>query len=157
IKRGAVVNRWLTKPKWIFDLEFTPDGKTLLIAGDTFDMMHVVTGKSADYFDGHRAPVNSMVFSADGNLLATWDKKRSLWVWDAKSGRPLVTGAEGGERVVRFGFSPDSRTLVAIRQDTTVCVWEMPSARKSREFVSGSDATVRYWSKLSNSVAGEVR
>jgi len=73
----------------------SPDGKYLLTGPDAgrfwfwwgvfgkFCLWDLAEGKPLGWLEGHLAPVNCLIYSADGRRLATGSMDRTLLVWDA--------------------------------------------------------------------------
>lgn len=132
------------------DVEFSPDGKTLLSAGDdgTVRIWNARTGSALKvlrahesapprFFEGVRAR-----YSPDGRLIATsayWDDVAR--VWDAETGEKIqeLRGHAGGIRSV--DWSPDGQFIVSVSFDGTVRIWQQDTARslltlRTREFAN---------------------
>ncbi|KAJ1331008.1 ribosome assembly protein 4 [Microdochium nivale] len=76
---------------------------------------------------GHQKQVNYVVFSPDGNLLASAGFDNHTKIWSARDGRFLQTLRGHVAAVYQCAFSADSRLLVTASKDTTLKVWSMTS------------------------------
>ena len=121
--------------------------------------------------------VNSVAFSADGNLIATGSTDEIVRVWEAKSGTEL--GAFSGHNgcVKSVAFSPSGDRIVSGSLDHTVRMWDARTGEQLNvwrghdasvesvafspcgdRIVSGaSDATVRVWDVCSNKEVADLR
>ena len=62
---------------------------------------------------GHSGDISLMVFSPDGNLVASGGNDQTVFVWDVRTGRLLRTFGGFTSPIVYLEFSPDGRTLAA--------------------------------------------
>jgi WD40 repeat protein len=75
-------------------------------------------------------PVHRVAYSPDGKRLAGATQSQTVMVWDAQTGKELLSIAGGGGHVV---FSPDGKRLAGASRDQTVKVWD---AQTSKELLS---------------------
>ena len=107
------------------DLDISPDDSTLTIAflgSSVFWLMDAENGSLLETFDGHVYRVNSVVFSPDGNLIASGsrDKTIGLWNLDGKLIYRLETHADA---INSIAFSPDGSALASASDDGTIILW----------------------------------
>jgi WD40 repeat protein len=114
-------------------LQFSPDGRVLATAsggidgpfstgkGGTVRLWDVQTGKAHGELLTHDASVNAIIFSPDGNTIATASgdflKSGEARLWDAKTGRPRGEPLKHGHRVNAVSFSPDGSTIATASGD----------------------------------------
>jgi WD40 repeat protein len=101
---------------------FSPDGKTLVSAGESIIFWDVATGQTIGQpLKNHIVGVHSLDFSPDGKILASGSCKGAslgfciqgeIVLWDVASrqpiGNPLIIN---GNQVDSVAFSPDGNTL----------------------------------------------
>jgi WD40 repeat protein len=83
---------------------------------------------------GHGVEVDSIAFSADGRLLASGGKDRTLRLWNPHTGKLTLTLAPHSDRIESLAFSPDGQKLASGSgsQDATIKLWDVPSLLRSR-------------------------
>jgi WD40 repeat protein/serine/threonine protein kinase len=72
----------------------------------------------------HAGEVWAVTFSPDGRRLASGSEDRTAKVWDADTGRTLLTLAGHAEWVFGVAFSPDGRRLATASGDFTAKLWD---------------------------------
>lgn len=106
--------------------------------------------------DGLKYPVEKMVFSADGRLLATAHSNRSVTVWDAGTGRERLALTRLDAAVSCLAFSPDGRRLVTGHADSTALVWAIPADQPAVAAAPAEDVAV-LWAALGAADARRAR
>jgi eukaryotic-like serine/threonine-protein kinase len=72
----------------------------------------------------HKATVDSVQFSRDGNRIATGSYDNTAQIWDAHSGKPLLAQPLYHSNYVYCAtFSADGLFVVTASEDSTACVW----------------------------------
>jgi WD40 repeat protein len=78
---------------------------------------------------GHRGPVRSVAFSADGRTLLSLGRAFAR-VWDLR-GRSLMWNGKGGEGIARrAGFTPDQRAVLTLDWQGQPRLWSMDHGRR---------------------------
>ncbi|KAL7763948.1 hypothetical protein ACKLNR_005093 [Fusarium oxysporum f. sp. zingiberi] len=115
--------------------------------------------------EGHGSSVRSVVFSADGQRLASGSADRTVKIWDAATGACLQTLEGHGSLVTSVVFSADGQRLASGSHDRTVKIWDAATgaclqtleghgdsvtsvvfSADGQRLVSGSyDRTVKIW------------
>ncbi len=109
-------------------LAFSPDGVTLISASlfdeDKMKTWDAATGEMTGVLKGHSRPVQHLLFSPDGSILASASYDSSIRLWDCAARRvrgvlvrPGVTG------INRIAPSPDGRTLAAASD--VIALWDV--------------------------------
>ncbi|MEW6158183.1 MAG: serine/threonine-protein kinase, partial [Verrucomicrobiota bacterium] len=137
IKIWDVANRSLVKTigpvGGISGLAVSPDG--LLVAStefwqDTIRLWDVEAGNQAALLRGHRSMVWEVVFSPDGNLLASGSSDQTIRLWDAQSRREMSVLTGHGSEVWSLAFFPGRETLISGSKDESVAIWPTNPPRK---------------------------
>jgi len=78
----------------------------------------------------HQDGVADVVYSRDGQLLASAGYDNCIRIWDASSGRPVarMTGHTSWVRAVCF--SPDGKLVASAGDDGTMRIWEVAGAKE---------------------------
>ncbi len=162
------------RPEQVGKLEFTPDGRSLLIAsrsGVRLWKCFSQPGETDPQPAGHKDEAWSLAFSSDGRMLASGsddtEPDPTIKLWDPADGR-LLSAWQGGEgTTASLAFSPDARLLVSghLVNAGNVRIWDPGTGRllatleghtdRVRATVfspdgrilatAGSDHTVRLW------------
>jgi WD40 repeat protein len=110
--------------EWIFDVDFSPDGKNLAAADRSG-----VTGFTVDTF----APVFSVdtqylptcvEYSADGRIVAYGTDVGEVHLIDAGTGRDIRTVSAKNSRINSLAFSPDGKRLAAGLSNHSIVLWD---------------------------------
>ena len=144
---------------------FSPDGKTLASGGyrdnDTH-LWNVHTGEHLYTLTGHESHehVNSVVFSPDGNIIASGSSDGTIRLWSHHTGLLLKTLIGHTKPVTSVVYSPDGNTLISAGGDS-IRVWNTRTGElikalavpavsvvfspDGNTFVSGSSDGIRVW------------
>ncbi|KAK0631179.1 hypothetical protein B0T17DRAFT_590423 [Bombardia bombarda] len=115
--------------------------------------------------EGHSHSVTSVVFSADGQRLASGSDDKTVKIWDAATGACVQTLEGHGNWVTSVVFSVDGQRLASGSDDETVKIWDAATgaciqtleghsrsvisvtfSAAGQRFASGSyDKTVKIW------------
>jgi WD40 repeat protein len=125
---------------------FSPDGKRLAANGGlvrfgaTVQIWHADSGQRVLAIEEQRLVMfASLAFSPDAKHLATASMK-SVKLWDAASGKEVLTFNQDSSGANCVAFSPDGKRLAAASNDGTVKLWDPASGKKIMTFKGHSSA-----------------
>jgi WD40 repeat protein len=79
----------------------------------------------------HGHEVNSLVFSADGNKLASLAEfSATIALWEVPTGKEISRLEVPGTRITSIAWSPDSRRLASCSQNGTIQIWDASGKRR---------------------------
>jgi len=90
----------------------------------------------AGELSGHRAAVYCVLFSPDGDLLASGDSNGNIQLWDAATGQSRHQLSGHKASVWPMAFRPDGGQLATSGNDGTVRLWD-PAAGQRRHVLRG--------------------
>jgi serine/threonine protein kinase/WD40 repeat protein len=118
------------------NMVFSPDGLRLAVVGSSSPYLEslittvhdITSGKLVCRLEGNTSPVASVAFSPDGKRIATEsggkDEKWEVKLWDAATGRELLSLPAGGGLAGRLSFSPDGHHLLLQSADGESLTWD---------------------------------
>ena len=117
------------------NMAYSPDGTRLAVASSIGIWLYDVgTGAEVSLLGAPTHPKTAwpvfVVFSPDGDTLASGNLVRTTQLWDASTGE-LLHGIEDVANVVSVAFSPDGRVL-ATGGDKTIRLWEVRNGKHLR-------------------------
>ncbi len=107
------------------DLDISPDDSTLTIAfigSSVFWLMDIENGSLLETFTGHTYRVNSVVFSPDGEMIASGSRDKTIGLWNLDG--TLISNLETHTDAINsIAFSPNGDSLASASDDKTIILW----------------------------------
>ena len=119
--------------KNITSADLSTDGKNLVIASSIrtddgelteLHLLDIRRGVITRAIKGHKATINSVVFSPDGNRIASASDDHTIIVWDTVSGDSLFTIEGHQDAVCSVEFSPHGEKIISTSKDKTINIWD---------------------------------
>ena len=113
---------------------FSPDGKRVFGGSDETGIAiawDVASGQELFRFSGQGTAVgvDAIAASPDGTQLATGEFDTTVKLWDAATGKLLLTLFGHSSKVVGVAYSADGRYLASASEDGTIKLWDARTGR----------------------------
>lgn len=167
IQKKRLIHTWKAHKDAVRGVAFGPDGSTL-VSGSQEGAVHLrklTHPTSVRHLKGARHAIHAVAFSPDGLWIAA-GTHRTIYLWDAKTGRykpPLIKHASW---VRSLAFGPDSNVLASASDDGLVHLWQLADGalletwaghqtpvfsvnhiRKNEWISSGQNGQIRLWQR----------
>lgn len=134
VQSGAERGRFTQQRDQVLAAAPSPDGSLVAVGDNRRRRVEVFAVEAPDqplYQVAHDDWVTALTFSADGELLASADRKGAIHVTEARTGRDAHTlrGHEGA--VLALAFRPDAEQLVSGGADGRTMGWRMKDGERA--------------------------
>jgi WD40 repeat protein len=122
------------------DADFTPDGKTLLLAGADHSVVLVdmATAKKSHRLHAHSDAVTAVAVSADGRFFASAGLDRIAKVFETPTAKLKTTYRDHQNALYSVGFLPNME-MISAGKDKSAHVWGQSEPKKKRELAGQGD------------------
>ncbi|HXF27212.1 MAG TPA: c-type cytochrome domain-containing protein [Bryobacteraceae bacterium] len=128
----------------IFDLAFSPDGKTIALAGFREARLIDATTKQTIATIPAVDKVRAVAFSRDGKLLAVAGglaaRKGEVVIWDVDAKKVLRTITGHADCIYAVAFSPDGKSIATSSYDKLIKLWDVNTGSEIRTLKDHIDA-----------------
>lgn len=108
----------------VTSLVISPDGNTLISAGQQVEIWDLTTRSRIRTLNGQTEFVYAVALSPDGQTIATGDDKGTIALWNFNTGQ-LQQRLNHGNIVYQLTFSADGKTLLSGGVDYTIKRWNL--------------------------------
>lgn len=129
----VATSKLATELDHVHDLEFSPDGTTLLAAGGSpaeegcVEVLSWPSGKQIHRVAGHDDVVYRVAWSGDGKQWATAGGDGISQVFAAQDAKQLARYEGHSRPVLAIGYLPDGETIASAGVDQTLRLWNSAS------------------------------
>jgi WD40 repeat protein/serine/threonine protein kinase len=135
----------------VYSTSFSPDGKLIATGGydklvmiwdpekvKPMDLTRELEGQSSEStigyqrLAGHASPVRSVMFSPNGQLVASGSEDNAIRLWDVATGESTKILRGHGSAVRSSVFSPDGRFVASGGQEGGVRLWDIEGYQEVR-------------------------
>jgi WD40 repeat protein/transcriptional regulator with XRE-family HTH domain len=125
VSSGALLKNFSEFGDVVLGVTFSPDGKQLAFTDGTLQMWKLSDQNGITYEELFNIPGAAPdSFSADGSRLAGY-VGNDIKIWDAASGRELLTLTGHRNWIMGLAFSPDGSRLASTSKDGSIKVWSL--------------------------------
>ena len=125
LEKGQPIKTSTLERGWVRRMAFSPDRKTLAVAGDDIILLDAVQLSEKALMRGHTDFISSLAYSPDGKLLVSASKDRTARVWDTANYKTLAVLKGHIEELSSVTFSADGKRLLTTGLEGTAKVWSL--------------------------------
>jgi len=141
-QEGTPVRRITNVAERVYDIAFSPGGKTMSVAAGTpgqlgeVKIFNVADGALLADLVTANDSIFSVAYSPDGKWIATGGADRAIRVFDVATQERLVVIEDHADWVMGVAFSPDGKKLASASRDKTSKVFDLSPRQRSPSAVA---------------------
>ena len=89
---------------------------------------------------GHIAAVNSVAFSSCGKYIASGSDDMTIKLWEASTGREIITIYGHTSKIHSVTFSPDDKLILSASYDNIIKLWDAENGNEIRTLTGGTSS-----------------
>jgi WD40 repeat protein/tetratricopeptide (TPR) repeat protein len=142
VETGNPIGRPLANSNaFISGAAFNSDGERVVTWSNRNAQVWNQSGKPVGQpMDGHTGAILDGKFSRDGKRVVTTSDDKTARIWDAETGKPLVTLSGHTEAVIAAVFSSDGTRVLTASRDKTARVWDAATGKTLYVLAGHTDA-----------------
>jgi WD40 repeat protein/DNA-binding SARP family transcriptional activator len=130
VKKRQIGERLSGHSTWVRSLRFDEQGAALYSSATAGSLIRWEMARQ-QLFEGHIGRVRSVALSPDGHTLATAGFDRSIFLWDAQSGKQIADFASPHENsIITVAYSPDGRMIATTDGGGLTVLWDVASGER---------------------------
>jgi len=136
VQSGKLLRDLLVSEDAIFGVTFSPDGSRLAACGADGTIAIFPLDDPSDsprLIEDHSDWVNSINWSPDGKLLVSTSRDKTAKVFDAETGKQMITFAAHNQNVTEAVFFSDGKRVVSAGDDRKLRIWNVADAKETRD------------------------
>lgn len=136
VQSGKLLSDLLVSEDAMFGVAFSPDGSRLAACGADGTIaifpLDDASGRSR-LIEDHSDWVNSINWSPDGKLLVSTSRDKTAKVFDAETGKLMITFAAHNQNVTEAVFFSEGKRVVSAGDDRKLRIWNVADAKQTRD------------------------
>lgn len=134
---GSLISRYQGHQGGVSTLAWSPNGQYIAsscgftianpnnIRESTVHIWKVTTGERILMYTGHKASINALAWSPDGNYLASGSGDQTVQIWHTTTGQTVHTYRGHTAEVTAVSWSSDGTRVAAASEDGTTWIWQV--------------------------------